>query len=117
MPRPHFSPHLLLRAGQHAALFIAVAFPCTALAQSTISDPLSADQTSPLSYRSAFEGYRWFRADEIPSWRSINDTVRTTGGHTGSVRAGASPPPEAPAPKPVPSMPVQIEPPPHGHGQ
>ena len=125
MPRPQYSP-LLLRTAQLVALFLVAAPVSTAaLAQSTTPDPLSAGQTTPLNYRSAFEGYRSFRADETPPWRAVNDAVRSVGGHTGSMRDGgnahqaapqASSAPEAPAPKAVPSTPVYAEPPPTGHG-
>ncbi len=48
--------------------------------------PLAA-QTAPgqptaeaSAYRSAFEGYRPFKAGEVQDWRKSNDTVREIGG-------------------------------------
>jgi len=106
-------------------LSVATLLPAAAFAQPATVDPLRADHTTPLSYRSAFEGYRSFRIDELPPWGAVNDVVRSVGGHTGSVRAsdsGTEPPaaaktpqaPEAPPPKAMPSSPVRTEEPPHG---
>ena len=125
MPRPRHST-LLFRGGQHIALFmIAATSSAAALGQSAAPDPLSTAPTAAPSYRSAFEGYRSFRIEELPGWPSVNDTVRSVGGHTGSIRdsgakAAPSAPaqskaPEAPAPKAVPSMPVTTEQPASRH--
>jgi hypothetical protein len=114
-------------AGQHAALvMMAATLPAAALGQSAAPDPLGTAPTAAPSYRSAFEGYRSFRVEELPAWPSVNETVRSVGGHTGSIRdsgekAAPSAPArseasEAPAPKAAPSTPVTTEPP-ASHGR
>lgn len=40
-------------------------------------------QVPPVGYRSAFEGYRPFAAQELRDWRSSNDEVGAAGGHAG----------------------------------
>ena len=122
-----FSRHMLSLTVRAVALVALAIAPVRA--QTALTDPLSpAPSAMPLAYQSAFEGYRPFRNDEIANWRSVNDTVRSVGGHTGSVRdiAKPTPPiasapmainaPEQPAPEARPRMPVDIAPMPgHGH--
>lgn len=110
------------KAAQCIALSVVGIFATySALAQK--SDPLDPQSPSiPLSYKSAFEGYRSFRSDLPTPWRSVNETVRAVGGHTGSVRNVEIPEPEqakpmqetqtapeAPAPRAFPREPVQTE--------
>lgn len=37
----------------------------------------------PVEYRSAFEGYRAFKDEELLDWRKANDEVGAAGGHAG----------------------------------
>jgi uncharacterized lipoprotein YmbA len=36
-----------------------------------------------VEYRSAFEGYRAFKGEELKDWRGANDEVGAAGGHGG----------------------------------
>ncbi|MBL0421276.1 hypothetical protein JI739_13030 [Ramlibacter sp. AW1] len=60
--------------------------------------PASASAAAP--YRSAFEAYQPFKADEVQDWRRSNDTVREAGGWRAYAReiSGAAAEPRAPAP-------------------
>jgi len=50
-----------------------------------------AQQPPPLSkYQSAFDGYTRFADEKRASWREINDTVGTLGGHAAYLRDAAS---------------------------
>ena len=56
--------------------------------------------TEPL-YRSAFDGYRNWRADAPGDWKRANDEMKRLGGHVGHARAAAgsnAPAPAAAAP-------------------
>jgi hypothetical protein len=117
--------HLCSQAVRRLALAVLFASSVSgvAWAQSKAADPLSAHPSpAPLTYKSAFEGYRSFRADEVPTWRSVNDAVRTAGGHSGSMKdappaqssTGPAPmqnAPEQPAPKAMPRESVDVAPP------
>lgn len=39
----------------------------------------------PLTYRSAFTGYRAYADTELRSWRKVNETVQMVGGHAGAI--------------------------------
>lgn len=54
-----------------------------------------AGKTEPL-YRSAFDGYRSWRADEPLDWKRANDEMKALGGHAGHLRG--APPAEAKPP-------------------
>jgi hypothetical protein len=48
------------------------------------SGPLDAQAKVPaVEYRSAFEGFRPFREEELQDWRGANDEVGAAGGHGG----------------------------------
>lgn len=53
-----------------------------AAAQTPAPAPLVADATkaSPLTYRSAFEGYKPYTDDKLLNWREVNDTTGRIGG-------------------------------------
>lgn len=127
MPYPFKSLHRLGRAAQHVVVAAVLAFSLSdaAGAQPASVDPL-IPSASPLTYRSAFEGYRPFRADEPPSWQSVNDAVRAVGGHSGALKNAQTPmpvesqappqtAPEQPAPAALPREPVTTAPM-HNHG-
>ena len=40
-------------------------------------------KTATVEYRSAFEGYRAFKEEELRDWRGANDEVGAAGGHGG----------------------------------
>lgn len=47
----------------------------------------AAASTPPVSYQSAFDGYRSYREEPIADWRALNDEVGRVGGHIGIFRA------------------------------
>jgi hypothetical protein len=78
----------------------AAAFAAPAGAQAQPGAPVA-----PPAYRSAFEGYRPYQAQEVQDWRQANDTVRAIGGWRAYAReihgqpaapAPAAAPPSAP---------------------
>ena len=47
-------------------------------------DPLDPQaKAAAVAYRSAFEGYRVFKDEELRDWRGANDEVGAAGGHGG----------------------------------
>ena len=40
-------------------------------------------EAAAVEFRSAFEGYRAFKDEELRDWRGANDEVGATGGHGG----------------------------------
>jgi hypothetical protein len=64
-----------------------------ALAQSEGKNQPAKPETSvpPVTYRSAFEDYRPYRAQEIAPWREVNDEVARVGGHAGVLKATQKP--------------------------
>ena len=62
-------------------LFGAIALAASAqlCAQTPAATPPAVSAVTG-TYRSAFEGYRPFGADELEDWRKSNDTVREAGG-------------------------------------
>ncbi|HET9351959.1 MAG TPA: hypothetical protein VFO02_11610 [Burkholderiales bacterium] len=47
-------------------------------------DPLDPQaKAAAVEYRSAFEGYRAFKDEELRDWRGANDEVGAAGGHGG----------------------------------
>jgi hypothetical protein len=60
----------------------------------TVADPEAA--TKPLAYRSPFSEYRADKAEELGSWREVNDRVGAIGGWRVYAR-------EAQAPQPAPT--------------
>jgi len=71
---------------------IALLFAADVAAQSPASPLDPAAPTPPLKYESAFRGYRAFEEAEVKSWRELNNTVRSVGGHAGSLPAKLSAP-------------------------
>lgn len=63
--------------------------------------PASAP-ASPPAYRSAFDRYRSFTAEEVQDWRRSNDTVREIGGWRAYAREihGGAQAPQAPSAEP-----------------
>ncbi len=57
----------------------------------------SASAPATSAYRSAFEGYRPFAAEEVQDWRRSNDTARDIGGWRAYAREMQAAPPKAPA--------------------
>jgi len=60
----------------------------TAFAQSEgRNDPAKPEARVPaVTYRSAFEGYRPYRDQEVAPWREVNDEVARIGGHLGVLK-------------------------------
>ena len=51
----------------------------------------------PVTYQSAFEGYRPYREQDVDSWRAVNDEVAKIGGHIGVLKAAKNPESEKPS--------------------
>lgn len=56
----------------------------------------------PLTYQSAYEGYRPYADEPLAPWREVNDTVERVGGHAGVLREQARET-QSPAPPTTPS--------------
>ncbi|MGH8222739.1 MAG: hypothetical protein ACREQZ_07175, partial [Woeseiaceae bacterium] len=82
-------------------LTLAVFAASAAAAQEMRPDPRDPKAGAPrVEYRSAFEGFRTFAADqELASWRKANDEVRAAGGHAGH-RPGQGPGQQTSKPQP-----------------
>ncbi|OUM01021.1 hypothetical protein [Variovorax sp. JS1663] len=52
----------------------------TAVAQTVPATAAGADGQAPLSFRSAFDGYRPFKDEKAIAWKEANDAVRARGG-------------------------------------
>ena len=68
-----------------AGIWLAQTVPALA-AEAKPTDP--AAPAPPVTYRSAFEGYRPFQEQPIADWRALNAEVGAAGGHIG-IMAGA----------------------------
>jgi hypothetical protein len=69
-------------------LFAAVVVAgCAAREAESLANPRNAQaKVPPVTYRSAFEGYRAFADKELADWRSANEEVGAAGGHKGHHR-------------------------------
>jgi len=78
---------------------------CLAAALCAIAGAVSAQTAdgAPL-YRSAFDGYRVWRADESGDWKRANDEMQRLGGHAGHLRGAAPSASPTPASKPPQKM-------------
>jgi hypothetical protein len=60
---------------------------CASPAPQTAHAPdYAAAKAPPVEYRSAFEGYRAFKDEELADWRNANEDVGAAGGHAGQRR-------------------------------
>lgn len=68
---------------------VALAAACAPVPVAT-SQPAAKPPASAAPHRSAFEGYRAYKADEpLEDWREANERVREAGGHVGIMKGGA----------------------------
>ena len=79
--RLYFKPPAVLSALAMLAgsLWLAPASAQPALPASPAA-PAAADDTAPLPYRSAFEGYQRYSDEKIVNWKQANDTTGQIGG-------------------------------------
>ncbi|HEX6319807.1 MAG TPA: hypothetical protein VFZ84_13190 [Burkholderiales bacterium] len=50
--------------------------------------PAKTDALVPrVTYRSAFEGYRSYREQQVAPWKEVNEEVARVGGHMGVLKA------------------------------
>lgn len=78
--RRAFRAAILAVGGIHAAHAQPASAPAAA----------SGDGARPIAvapYRSAFEGFRPWRDEELQDWRRVNDEMKQLGGHNGHLRA------------------------------
>lgn len=69
------------------AMLVAILSP-VCLADDRAKQPDPADAAAPvppITYQSTLDGFSRFGAAKPISWKSANDTVRTLGGHVGSM--------------------------------
>ena len=80
---------------------LAVCAAGTVAAQEGLRDPRDPKAQAPrVEYRSSFEGYRRFAADQdLANWRRANEEVGAAGGHSGH-RPGQGPGRETAKPQP-----------------
>jgi hypothetical protein len=83
-----------------------------AWAQATNPDPL-APTGAPITYRSAFDGYRPFALDDLPSWVSVTAPAPKEDRAPSSQAPAGSTQPSPPA---LPREPVYADPPAMDHG-
>lgn len=96
----------------------ALAASLAAGAQTAYPAPASTQQAAPATaqeapYRSAFEGYRPFSADEVGDWRKANDTVREIGGwraYAREIQGGSQAQPQSQGAAPRPATPASAAP-------
>ena len=74
---------MLARILAVAALACATA---AAGAQTPAQPPADRGAAPPLTYRSAYEGYRPYAEESLAPWREVNDNVERVGGHAGVAR-------------------------------
>jgi hypothetical protein len=61
-------------------------------------DPTSPQaRVPPVTYRSAFEGYRPFADEKIAPWRQSNEAVKSNGSYAPEASAPSKPAPRPPA--------------------
>jgi len=78
---------------KHALWYLLAALAAgTAIAQTgTRPDPADPQARAPAPvYRSAFEGFRRFEAEQRPGWREANEEAARVGGHIGILRDQAA---------------------------
>ncbi len=54
--------------------------PKPAASNAAAMAPAAPASASPMTYRSVFDGYRSFRVDELPPWRSVNARLEAPAG-------------------------------------
>ena len=63
------------------AIWLVPIFSLSGIAAAQSPAPASeAAKASPLSYRSAFEGYKPYTDDKLLNWKEVNDTTGRIGG-------------------------------------
>ena len=69
---------------KHSVLLLGVSLASAVSAWAAELQPTDpAASAPPVTYRSAFEGYRLFRDEAIADWRAVNEEVGRVGGHIG----------------------------------